>query len=62
MGLTTKRKAREYLYTVETRAGKTPEGVTTWQVHMINATSMVEVSRLLKQKLEDLRYVTKVRL
>lgn len=53
-GLNMKRD-HEYLYTVDLR-GKDGQ----WRSLTVKATSMVEVSRLLKIKLDDLRYVYKV--
>jgi hypothetical protein len=45
----------EYLYTFDVR---TKDG---WKREVLRATSMIEVSRELKIKLDDLRYVTKVK-
>jgi hypothetical protein len=46
-------KEREYLYTIEVRVGDS------WERKQQVATSIVEVSRLLRVKLDDLRYITK---
>lgn len=46
-------KDREYLYTVDVRRN----GKWTREQHV--ATSMVEVSRILSIKLDDLHYITK---
>ena len=47
-------KDREYLYTFDVRI---KDG---WEQRTLVATSMIEVSRELKIKLDDLRYVSKV--
>ena len=49
-----RRRDIEYVYTVELRKTK-------WSREQVTATSIVEVARMLKVKLDDLRYITKER-
>ena len=55
-------KDKEYLYTVDVRAGKDGAGVVQWARREVMATSIYEVARLLKKKIDDVRYVKKQRL
>ena len=48
------RKDVLYVYTIQIRQ---PEGK--WKQVMIEATSMIEVSRLLQKPMDDLLYITK---
>jgi len=56
-----KSKDREYLFTFDVRAGKDENGATIWNREQLKATSMIEVSRISKRKIDDLRYITKSR-
>lgn len=57
---TKRSREHEYFYTVEIRAGKNAAGGTVWEIRQVKATSLVEVSRLLKVKADDMRFLTKV--
>ena len=59
------RKDREYLYSFDVRGKRISEPgapiVWQWNREQLKATSMIEVSRLTKIKLDDLRFITKVK-
>jgi hypothetical protein len=58
-------KDREYLYTFDVRGERISEPgapiVWAWDRRQLKATSMVEVARLTKVKIDDLRYINKTR-